>query len=63
MDREWREDHCITQSTFIATPSSLDMWNFGLLFIMKEKRQHDARDTAMKIQSSLSNSSQNSATK
>lgn len=39
------------------------MWNFGLLFMMKEKRQHDALDTAMKIESSLSNSSQNSATK
>ena len=47
---------------FIATPSSLDMWNFGLLFMMKEKHQHDAHDTAMKIESSLSNSSQNSAT-
>ena len=48
---------------FIATPSSLDMWNFGLLFMMKEKRQHDAHDTAMKTDSSLSNSSQNSVTK
>lgn len=43
--------------------SSLDMWNFGLLFMMKEKRQQDAHDTAMKTESSLSNSSQNSATK
>ena len=43
--------------TFIATPSSLDMWNFGALFAKKNKRQHEALDASTKIGNSLSNSS------
>ena len=35
---KWREDQCISQSTSVETPSSLDMWRFGQLFPTKKKR-------------------------
>ena len=56
------------KSKYIATPSSLHMRSFGRdvvsywqLFAPKENRQYRAHDAPMKIDSSPSNSSQNTA--